>query len=63
MLLAVFVLYPVRQIIVQMLMLGGGFSLRHGRLDREVAEDQNAGAGLLEAVGYVATALLITRIF
>lgn len=62
-LLAVLVFYPVRQIVVQMLILGGGFSLRHGRLDREIEEDKNVGAGLLEAVGYVATAMVITRIF
>lgn len=54
--------YPVRQIIVQMLLLGGGFSLYNGRLDHEIAEDHNVGAGVLEAVGYIATALLITRI-
>lgn len=63
MLLAVLVLYPVRQIIVQMLMLGGGFSLHNGRLDHEIAEDKNIGAGLLEAVGYIATAMVVTRIF
>jgi len=63
MLLAVLVLYPVRQIIVQMLLLGGGFSFYNGRLDREVAEDQNVGAGILEAVGYLATAMVVTRIF
>jgi uncharacterized membrane protein YjfL (UPF0719 family) len=63
MLLVVLALYPVRQIIVQMLLLGGGFSFRNGRLDREIAQDRNVGAGLLEAVGYLATALVITRIF
>ncbi|HMV87807.1 MAG TPA: DUF350 domain-containing protein [Blastocatellia bacterium] len=63
MLLAVFVLYPVRQIIVQMLFLGADFCFRGGRLDHEIAEDQNTGAGLLEAVGYLATALIVTRIF
>lgn len=63
MLLAVSVLYPVRQIIVQMLLLGAGFSFRGGRLDKEIAEDQNVGAGLLEAIGYLATALIVTRIF
>jgi uncharacterized membrane protein YjfL (UPF0719 family) len=63
MLLVVLVLYPVRQIVVQMLLLGGGFSLRNGRLDHEIAKDQNVGAGLLEAVGYLATALVVTRIF
>ncbi len=54
--------YPVRQIVIQMLMLGGGFSLYNGRLDHEIAEDKNIGAGVLEAVGYIATALLMTRI-
>jgi uncharacterized membrane protein YjfL (UPF0719 family) len=54
--------YPVRQIVIQMLMLGGGFSLYNGRLDHEIAEDKNVGAGVLEAVGYIATALLMTRI-
>lgn len=63
MMLLVLVFYPVRQVIVQMLLLGGGFSFRRGRLDREIAEDQNVGAGLLEAIGYLATALVVTRIF
>ncbi len=63
MLLAVLALYPVRQIIVQMLFLGGGFSFRNGRLDHEIAQDRNVGAGLLEAIGYLATALVVTRIF
>ncbi len=63
MLLLVLVLYPVRQIIVQMLFLGGGFSFRNGRLDHEIAADGNVGAGLLEAVGYFAAALIVTRIF
>ena len=63
MILVVLVLYPVRQIIVQMLLLGAGFSFRGGRLDQEIAQDQNVGAGLLEAVGYLATALVVTRIF
>lgn len=63
MLLVVFFLYPVRQIIVQTVLLGGGFSLRKGRLDTEIAEDRNVGAGLIEAVGYIATALVVTNIF
>ena len=63
MLLVVLILYPVRQIIVQMLLLGAGFSFRGGRLDQEIDQDQNVGAGLLEAVGYLATALVVTRIF
>jgi len=63
MMLATIALYPVRQIIVQMLILGGGFSFRNGRLDHEIAQDRNVGAGLLEAIGYIATALVVTRIF
>ncbi|HWQ31617.1 MAG TPA: DUF350 domain-containing protein [Blastocatellia bacterium] len=62
MILLTLILYPVRQIIVQMLLLGGGFSFRNGRLDHEIAEDRNIGAGILEAVGYLATAMLITRL-
>ncbi len=62
MLLAVLLLYPVRQIIVQMMLLGGGFSLRNGQLDQEIAQDQNIGAGLLEAVAYLATAMIVTRL-
>ena len=63
MLLLVVSFYPVRQIVVQMLLLGGGFSLHNGRLDHEIEHDHNVGAGLLEALGYFATALVITRIF
>lgn len=63
MLLVVLVLYPVRQIIVQMLLLGAGFSIRGGRLDQEIAQDQNVGAALIEAVGYLATAMVVTRVF
>ena len=63
MLALVFCFYPVRQILVQMLLLGGGFSFRNGRLDHEIANDANVGAGLLEAFGYFAAALVITRIF
>jgi uncharacterized membrane protein YjfL (UPF0719 family) len=63
MMLATVALYPVRQIVVQMLFLGGGFSFRNGRLDHEIAQDRNVGAGVLEAVGYIATALVVTRLF
>ena len=61
-LLLTLLFYPVRQIVVQMIMLGGGFSLYNGRLDHEIAEDHNVGAGVLEAVGYIATALVLTHI-
>jgi uncharacterized membrane protein YjfL (UPF0719 family) len=60
--LVVLVLYPVRQILVQMAFLGGGFTFRKGRLDREIEERRNAGAAVLEAASYIATALLIARL-
>ncbi len=62
MLLATLTLYPVRQIIVQTLVLGAGPKFRGGILDREIAVDRNLGAGVLEAIGYYATALLVTRV-
>jgi len=62
MLLVVLAFYPVRQFIVQTVLLGGAFSLRGGRLDREIADDQNLGAGLLEAIGYISTAMIVTHI-
>lgn len=62
MLLVMAIFYPVRQFVVQTVLLGGGFSLFGGRLDREIAEDQNLGAGLLEGIGYVATAMIVTHI-
>lgn len=63
MLLVTIVFYPVRQFVVQTLILGCGFKLHGGRLDREIAEDKNLGAGVLEAIGYISTALIVTRLF
>jgi uncharacterized membrane protein YjfL (UPF0719 family) len=62
MLLVILIFYPVRQFVVQTVLLGGRFSLRGGRIDHEIAEDQNIGAGLLEGVAYVATAMIVTHI-
>ncbi len=61
-LLVVIALYPIRQWIIQGLLLGGGFTLYGGRLDKEIKEDKNISAGALEASVYIATALLVTRI-
>jgi uncharacterized membrane protein YjfL (UPF0719 family) len=61
-LLFVIALYPVRQILVQAVFLGGGFSFHKGSLDAAVADRKNAGAAALEAASYVATALLVTRL-
>lgn len=62
MLLVILFNYPVRQFVVQTVLLGGGFSLFGGRLDREIADDKNLGAGLLEAIGYVSTAMIVIHI-
>jgi uncharacterized membrane protein YjfL (UPF0719 family) len=59
-LLVFLIFYPVRQVVVQGIILGGGFSFRAILLDQEIARDRNVAAGLLEAVSYVATALFIT---
>lgn len=56
------VFYPVRQLIVQGLLLGARPTLRAGRLDEAVGIERNVGFGALEAVSYVATALLLTRV-
>ena len=61
-LLFVLALYPVRQILVQMAFLGGGFSFHKGSLDRAIEERRNAGAAALEAASYIATALLVGRL-
>ncbi len=61
-LLFVLALYPVRQILVQMAFLGGGFAFRGGSLDKAIEERRNAGAAALEAASYVATALLVSRL-
>lgn len=55
------VFYPVRQILVQTVLLGGAPTVRAGRLDVAIGQERNVGMAALEAVAYVATALLITR--
>jgi uncharacterized membrane protein YjfL (UPF0719 family) len=59
-LLVVVALYPIRQWLVQGLLLGGGFSLYGGRLDEEISKDRNINAGVIEAVTYISTAVLVT---
>ncbi|MEP7126245.1 MAG: DUF350 domain-containing protein [Byssovorax sp.] len=61
-LLFVVALYPVRQILVQMAFLGGGFSFHKGSLDQAIEERRNTGAAALEAASYIATALLVARL-
>ena len=55
-------LYPVRQLVVQMLILRQPFSLRGGALDELVARERNVGISAVEAVSYVSTAVLLTGI-
>jgi uncharacterized membrane protein YjfL (UPF0719 family) len=55
-------LYPVRQILVQVVLLGAPFTFRGGRLDAGVAAERNEGMGALEAVAYLATAFAIAEL-
>ncbi len=61
-LLLVLLLYPVRQFIVQGILLGGGFRLYGGRLDDEISRDGNTGAGAVEAAAYIAAALFAVEV-
>ena len=61
-LLIVVVFYPVRQLVVQCLILGAPLRFRSILLDNEIAEDKNIAAGLLEASAYISTALFITSV-
>jgi uncharacterized membrane protein YjfL (UPF0719 family) len=61
-LLLALVFYPVRQVLVQWLLLGGSMHWRNSLLDSEIAHDKNVAAGLLEAIAYVTAALFLTSI-
>lgn len=52
-------LYPIRQVIVQGLLLGSKPTFRGGDLDESVGRDRNVAAAALEAVSYIGTALAI----
>jgi uncharacterized membrane protein YjfL (UPF0719 family) len=54
--------YPIRQFLVQGLLIGGSFALYGGTLDQEISRDRNIAAGTIEAMAYISTALLITRL-
>ena len=54
--------WPVRQLVVQGLLVGGGLHLRGGALDEGISRGRNVGLGALEAAAYIATALLVTRL-
>jgi uncharacterized membrane protein YjfL (UPF0719 family) len=57
-----FALYPVRQLLVQSVLLGAPLSLRGGRLDQGIAGERNDGMAALEAATYVATAIAIAQL-
>jgi uncharacterized membrane protein YjfL (UPF0719 family) len=61
-LLFLLVLYPVRQVLVQVVLLGSPFTFRGGRLDVAVGTERNTGIGALEAIAYLATAFAIAEL-
>lgn len=59
---AALALYPVRQLVVEGILLGAWPTLRGRRLQQGIEQDRNPGTGALEAVAYLATALLLNRL-
>ncbi|NUP10755.1 MAG: DUF350 domain-containing protein [Polyangiaceae bacterium] len=57
-----FGLYPVRQLLVQSLVLGGRPSIRGGDLDVAIARDRNVGVAALEATSYIGTAAAVAML-
>lgn len=55
-------LYPVRQLVVEGLLLGARPSLRGGSLDRAIGADRSEGMAALEATAYLGTALAIAHL-
>jgi uncharacterized membrane protein YjfL (UPF0719 family) len=55
-------LYPVRQLVVEGMLLGARPSLRGGALDRAIGTDRSEGMAALEATAYLGTALAIARL-
>jgi uncharacterized membrane protein YjfL (UPF0719 family) len=55
-------LYPVRQLVVGVLLVGDRPRLRGGRLDEGIARGRDLGLGVLEAGAYVAVAVLLARL-
>jgi uncharacterized membrane protein YjfL (UPF0719 family) len=61
-LLLALALYPVRQLVVGPLLLGLPARMRGGALDQLVAEERRVAVGGIEALAYIAMALLATAI-
>jgi uncharacterized membrane protein YjfL (UPF0719 family) len=55
-------LYPVRQILVQGLILGRAPTVRGGALDDAIGTDRNVGMAAIEALAYIATAGTIAEL-
>lgn len=55
-------LYPVRQLVVQGLLMWKAPTLRGGALDRSIGLERKTGVAVLEALAYVATAITISEI-
>lgn len=55
-------LYPVRQIFVQSILLRAPLHLRGGAIDKAIAEKRSAGLAALEAASYLATAIVIAQL-
>ncbi len=53
-------LVPIRQIVVQGVLLGGKPTVRGGDLDEAVGRDRNVGAAALEAITYLGAALALS---
>lgn len=58
----VLALYPIRQLLVQGLLLGKRPRVRGGALDDAIMQDRNQGMAAMEAGTYVAAALAIARL-
>jgi hypothetical protein len=52
----------VRQVILQTIILRGGFAVRGGIIDVEIARDRNVGVGALEGASYIGAALLLAKL-
>lgn len=61
-LIVVVIFYPIRQWLVQGILLGAGFSIYGGRLDKEIGEQRNLAAGIIEAATYIATGILAVKL-
>jgi uncharacterized membrane protein YjfL (UPF0719 family) len=60
--LSALALYPVRQLIVQGVVLGRAPTLRGGALDHAIGTERNAGLATLEALTYLAVATALVQL-